>query len=117
MNLLKTHTVIKFHFNKNGSDILTKIPSIINVNGDQEYYKNGKRHRPSIEGPAVICKDGYQAYYKNDKRHRPSLQGPAIIYRNGYQEYYENGQRRPSLEGTGWYKNYTEYLIMSVNSS
>ncbi|MBL4898319.1 MAG: hypothetical protein JKX76_01600 [Colwellia sp.] len=58
MNLVKTHTVIKFHFNKNGSE---NLPSIIRsskpncngvagVNDDQSYYKNGKLHRPSLEG-------------------------------------------------------------------
>ena len=111
MNLLKTYTVIKFHFNKNGSDLLAKIPSIIYRNGDQEYYKNGQRHRPSCEGPAVIrpakpdcngvaCVNGYQAYYENGRCHRPSLEGPAVIHVNGNRIYYENGQRhRPSLEG------------------
>ncbi|MBL4898151.1 MAG: hypothetical protein JKX76_00755 [Colwellia sp.] len=61
MNLVKIHTVIKFHFNKNGSDLLAKIPSIIRPakpdcngvageNGDQLYYKNGQLHRSSLEG-------------------------------------------------------------------
>jgi len=58
MNLLKIHTVIKLHFNKNGSENLPTIilPSkpkcndVTGVNGNQEYYKNGKLHRQSLEG-------------------------------------------------------------------
>ncbi|MBL4898251.1 MAG: hypothetical protein JKX76_01260 [Colwellia sp.] len=32
-------------------------------------------HRHSLEGPAIIHKNGTKKYYKNGKLHRPSLEG------------------------------------------
>jgi len=58
MDLLKIHTIIKLHFNKNGSEKLPTIirsekpdcNSVAGVNGYQLYYENGQLHRPSLEG-------------------------------------------------------------------
>ncbi|MBL4898402.1 MAG: hypothetical protein JKX76_02015 [Colwellia sp.] len=58
MNLLKTHTVIKFHFNKNG---LENLPSII------------RPAKPDCNG--VAGENCYQVYYKNGDLHRQSLEG------------------------------------------
>jgi len=59
------------------------------VNGNQYWYKNGKRHRE--DGPAVIYTNGTQYWYKNGKHHRED--GPAIIYANGTQEWYLNDKK------------------------
>lgn len=88
------------------------LPAIIQPNGTQERYQNGKRHRtndkPAIilasgpqywwqkgeihrdnDSPAIICADGTQKWYKNGVRHRDN--GPAVIYSNGSREWYKNG--------------------------
>ena len=40
-------------------------PAVIYINGNKEYYINGKCHR--LDGPAAICSNGYEEYWINDK--------------------------------------------------
>ena len=71
-------------------------PALIRTNGTQEWYKNGKLHRPSSEGPAIIKCNGTIEYWENNKRHRPMSEGPAVIKANGKVEYWENGRKLPN---------------------
>lgn len=81
---------------------------IIRINGDKEWYQNGKRHHTT--GPAIDRVDGYKAWYQFGELHR--IDGPAITYANGYSEWYQNGKLHridgPAIEGDvykAWYKN------------
>ncbi len=60
---------------------------IIDVYGNQSWYKDGKRHRD--DGPAVISVNGGQYWYQNGKRHRDD--GPAVIFADGLKQWYQNG--------------------------
>ena len=62
-----------------------------NINGTQEWYKNGEIHRDN-DLPAVIRANGTQKWYKNGNRHRDN-DLPAVIFSNGSQEWYKNGVR------------------------
>ena len=62
-------------------------PAIIRLNGDKDWYVNGKRHRE--DEPAIIRSNGDKEWYLNGKKHRED--GPATIYSNGYHEYWRNG--------------------------
>jgi hypothetical protein len=66
----------------------SKIEHDISSNGDQVWYRGGKRHRD--DGPAVIHASGTQSWYRNGKRHRDD--GPAVIYANGDQIWYREGK-------------------------
>jgi hypothetical protein len=88
----------------------------IDKNGNQIWYKNGKRHRDN-DLPATINKDGSQCWYKNDELHRDN-DLPAVKFPNGYQKWYQNGvlHRDNDLPAiifsTGdqvWYKNGKRY--------
>ena len=48
-------------------------PAIVEVNGQEEWYQNGKLHRE--DGPALKFDEDYQEWYQNDKLHRED--GPA----------------------------------------
>ena len=83
-----------------------------NINGTQEWYKNGNRHRDN-DLPAIIFANGDQIWYKNGKRHRDN-DLPASISFNGNQYWYKNGKQHRDnnlpasiyLNGTQfWYKN------------
>ena len=56
------------------------------LNGDKEWYINGKRHRE--DGPAIEFYDGEKLWYKNGLIHRED--GPATEYTDGYKEWYLN---------------------------
>ena len=64
-------------------------PSIINMYGTQEWYKEGKYHREGDQ-PAIIFSNGDQVWYKEGKRHRDGDQ-PAIIFLDGYQSWWKEG--------------------------
>ena len=59
-------------------------PAIVYIDGQQEWYKHGKRHR--TDGPAVEWSEGTKFWYHNGKRHRTD--GPAIEYSNGTKRWY-----------------------------
>lgn len=50
-------------------------PAIINKDGDQFWYKEGKLYRENK--PAIILANGRREYYINGKCHREG--GPAVI--------------------------------------
>jgi len=64
-------------------------PAIEWVDGDKEWFKDGKRHR--INGPALKFSNGDKYWYLEGKHHRED--GPAIEYENGYKRWYLNGRR------------------------
>ena len=64
-------------------------PAIIYANGDQYWYRNGKRHRE--DGPAGIDADGDQYWYRDGKRHREV--DPAVMYSDGHHEWFKDGKR------------------------
>ncbi len=61
---------------------------IINDNGDQHWYQNGKLHRDG--GPAIIYANSTQFWYQHGKIHRDD--GPAAIYTDGEQQWYQYGK-------------------------
>jgi len=68
-------------------------PAVINTDGFQEWYKEGKRHREGDQ-PAIIWPCGTREWYKEGKWHREGDQ-PAIIKAGGYgfQAWYKEGKR------------------------
>jgi hypothetical protein len=64
---------------------------LINQDGDQYWYRNGKRHRDGDQ-PAMICSNGSQHWYRNGKRHRDG-DLPAVTYTDGKQQWYQNGEQ------------------------
>lgn len=86
----------------------------------EEYWVEGKRHRPWSDGPAIVITDDIEgkshcveAYWFKGLRHRPHTEGPARIVSHytdntnlSGEEYYEHGKRhRPSHIGpasTDW---------------
>ena len=60
-----------------------------NINKNQYWFKNGKRHRDN-DLPAVIYPSGTQYWYQNGLKHRDN-DLPAIIFANGTKEWYKNG--------------------------
>jgi hypothetical protein len=62
-------------------------PALVYKNGNQFWFKNGKRHREN--GPAVIYHNGDQYWYLKGRRHRED--GPAAIHANGDKCWYKNG--------------------------
>jgi antitoxin component YwqK of YwqJK toxin-antitoxin module len=88
-----------------------------NINGNQWWFKNGKRHRDN-DLPAVIFPNGAQYWYQNGEIHRDN-DLPAIIKANGNQYWYKNGLKHrdndlPAIirtDGTQeWYKNGQRYF-------
>ena len=66
-------------------------------------YYNDKMQLHREDGPAVIDADGYQAWWINGKRHRED--GPAIIHADGTQEWYLN-HKDVTVEVNEWFKEY-----------
>jgi hypothetical protein len=73
------YTRICLHYQPHSVDDLPEIDS----NGDQYWYKEGKRHRDG-DLPAVIYSDGNQHWYKEGKLHRDG-DLPAVILSDGSQ--------------------------------
>jgi len=69
--------------------LVSEWPAIIDADGTQKWYQNGKWHRDN-DLPAIIYADGSQVWYQNGEIHRDNDQ-PAIILANGYQAWYHNG--------------------------
>lgn len=80
----------------------------------EEYWVDGKRHRPWADGPAIVITDvveGMQrreeAWWFEGERHRPHEEGPALITTHygdnanlAGEEYFEHGKcHRPSNLG------------------
>lgn len=69
------------------------------------YKLDGQAHR--TDGPAMIWKDGTEFWYKNGKKHRTSVNGihvcdgPAVTYRNNYKVYYEGDNKYKLDNKTG----------------
>lgn len=75
------------------------LPAVINTNGDQMWYVNGKKHRLH-DRPAIILEgqSGFGRYKKNTRKwyindlcHRDD-DLPAIIWGDGTQEWYKKGK-------------------------
>ena len=90
---------------------------IIDVNGTQYWYLNGKLHREN-DLPAYIGLDGSRQWYLNGKRHREN-DLPAYIGLNGTQWWCLNGKLHrendlPAYINSGgthaWYLNGNQYL-------
>ena len=64
--------------------------AIINKDGDQLWYKEGKYHREEDQ-PAVICANGHLLWYKKGKHHRDGDQ-PAVFYADGTQKWLKEGK-------------------------
>jgi hypothetical protein len=72
--------------------------------GDQFWYKNGKRHRDG-DLPAVIWANGNQYWYKDGKLHRDG-DLPAVIHAKRSQYWYKDGvQYTPKKQ----YANFKEF--------
>jgi hypothetical protein len=93
------------------------LPAVIYSNGDQEWYKEGKRHRGG-DLPAVIYATGSHAWYKEGRFHRDG-DLPAIIFATGDQEWHKEGKlhrdgdlpARIKEDGTlYWYKEGNRYI-------
>ncbi len=61
-------------------------PAIKYPNGTGDWYLNGELHR--VDGPAVKWSDGSEFWYLNGKPHR--VDGPAMKWANGTEKYYLN---------------------------
>lgn len=59
-------------------------PAITWINGSQEWYVNGARHRNNA--PAVVFAFGGEKWYRNNQLHNPN--GPAIVDALGNKLYY-----------------------------
>jgi hypothetical protein len=62
--------------------------SVINKFGKYWFNENSAFHRE--DGPAVEYIDGDQEWYINGKLHRED--GPAVVWANGYKVWYYNGK-------------------------
>jgi len=63
-------------------------PAIEYINGDKEWYIEGKRHRK--DGPALENYNGIKFWYIDGKKHRED--GPAEEWRDGECYWYLNGK-------------------------
>jgi len=77
-------------------------PAIIHTDGTQSWWLNGKLHR--VDGPAIIFANGDKAWYLNGKCHREDR--PAVISINGYQEYWINGNEISNEDIIEWQEQY-----------
>jgi hypothetical protein len=80
--LRETRLFGKFHS-------INDLPAIIHVNGKQEWYKNGNRHRDG-DLPAIMGGDS-QEWFKDDRRHRDG-DLPAVIFDYGAQYWFKYGR-------------------------
>lgn len=95
----------------NGKPHRTDGPAVEWADGSKEWYKHGKRHRPTQDGPAAEWSDKRKDWYIHGKLHREN--GPAVECANGHKEWYINGELHrengPAVEcedGTvRWYTN------------
>ena len=82
---------------------------IIDKNGHQRWYKDGKYHRE--DGPAVILTSGTEFWYKDGRRHRED--GPASIFGDGDQYWYKNDVRY-TFEGYCKAMNFSNEKILEL---
>ncbi len=68
---------------------LNKFKHIIDKDGVERYFKDGKHHR--VDGPAAKYPNGGEFWFLNGEYHR--VDGPAIIYPDGTEKWYLNGER------------------------
>jgi len=66
-------------------------PAVINTEGDQKWFKDGKLHRDG-DHPAVINTEGDQKWFKDGKLHRDG-DFPAAIRGNGTHIWYRDGKQ------------------------
>ena len=93
---------------------------IIDVNGTQKWYLNGKLHREN-DLPAIISSSGTQSWWLYGKRHREN-DLPAIISSCGTQSWWLYGKRHrendlPAYigsDGTEWYLNGEQYFPENI---
>jgi len=67
------------------------IQEIINFEGTQRWYQNGKLHRDN-DLPAMITTNGTKLWYKHGLRHRDN-DLPAMIYPDGTQKWFKHGEQ------------------------
>lgn len=67
------------------------LPAIMFSNGDNYWYKEGKRHRDG-GNPAVEKVNGDKEWWKDGVRHRDGG-NPAVVKNNGDREWWRNGKR------------------------
>jgi len=85
------------------------------VNGDKEWWKNGKRHR--LDGPAIERSNGDKFWFQNHKLHR--LDGPSIERADGSKSWHQNGKLHrldgPAIEradgGKSWFQNHIRHRL------
>jgi hypothetical protein len=82
----------------------------------EEYWFNGKLHRPHADGPAVIYthyKDfdlSGEEYFEHGRLHRPAHSGPAVTHRDRtgrivLELYFENQElHRDPKQGPAWFE-------------
>jgi len=86
----------------------TKSTMIIDAQGNQCWYLNGKLHRE--EGPAVVCENGDKAWWIKGERHRTD--GPAIEHADGSEEwFYEGKYHRINGPALKWTNGIEEWWI------
>ncbi len=96
---IKVKLLEEYKIDKQGNQIWYKngrrhrehdLPAEIETNGSQWWYKNGELHRDN-DLPAVKFPNGFQEWYQNGKCHREH-DLPAVIFSNGDQCWYQNGK-------------------------
>lgn len=72
------------------------LPAVINTDGSQHWFRNGRRHRDNDQPAAIYTSEsfynGSQYWYINGELHRDNNQ-PAVIYGDGSKEWYVDGKR------------------------
>lgn len=63
-------------------------PAVINVDGSEEWWTNGKLHR--LDGPAWTKSNGSKEWWVNGQRHR--VDGPAVVFSGGLRAWHQYGQ-------------------------
>lgn len=63
-------------------------PAVIEADGTQRWYLNGKRHRDG--GPAAELPNGLRKWYRHGKLHRTD--GPAVEKADGTREWWVDGE-------------------------
>jgi len=62
-------------------------PAMELMNGDKEWFMNGKHHREG--GPAIEYANGGKMWLKNGRYHRED--GPAVDLADGRKSWYKDG--------------------------
>lgn len=93
-------------------------PAVIQPDGTEEYYSNGKKHR--VENWAVINPNGYKEWWLDGKLGRKD--GPAIQYSDGgvdwiYDGLYhrEDGPAREFADGRKVYYHHGKQINVSTD--